>query len=112
MQMLLKLILTYNIYFGCVIYEVLNFPKSCTARAFAINVSNYEYNIGLIIDSNDETKRCSNATLLKKLAILLLVTHTLQNIHIIQISLFLHEYENTIKPRRRIRFFHCFYNKY
>ncbi|XP_018339305.1 PREDICTED: uncharacterized protein LOC108746822 isoform X2 [Trachymyrmex septentrionalis] len=56
MQMLLKLILTYNIYFGCVIYEVLNFPKSCTARAFAINVSNYEYNIGLIIDSNDETK--------------------------------------------------------
>ncbi|XP_018304337.1 uncharacterized protein [Mycetomoellerius zeteki] len=55
MQMLLKLILTYNIYFGCVIYEILNFPKSCTARAFA-NVSNYEYNIKSITDSNDETK--------------------------------------------------------
>lgn len=62
MQMLLKLILTYNIYFGCVIYEILNFPKSCTARAFA-NVSNYEYNIKSITDSNDETKRYSNAVI-------------------------------------------------
>lgn len=55
MQVLLKLILTYNIYFGCVIDEALSFSKLYTARAFVINVSYYEHNIvASITDSNNE----------------------------------------------------------
>ncbi|XP_011704222.1 PREDICTED: uncharacterized protein LOC105459691 [Wasmannia auropunctata] len=53
MQVLLKLILTYNIYVGFVIYEVLSFPKSCTV--FAINAPNYKRNVS-IADSNNEFK--------------------------------------------------------
>jgi len=54
MQVLLKLILTYNIYLGCMIYEILSFSKLCTA--FAINVPNCEHNVS-IIDSSNEFKR-------------------------------------------------------
>lgn len=58
MQVLLQLILTCNIYFGCVIDEVLSFSKSYTTRAFAINVPYHEHNVvASIIDSNNEFKR-------------------------------------------------------
>ncbi|KAL0125693.1 hypothetical protein PUN28_004635 [Cardiocondyla obscurior] len=53
MQILLKLILMYNIYFRCVNYEILSLPKSCTAEVVAVNTPSYGHNKVSTIDLNE-----------------------------------------------------------
>jgi hypothetical protein len=70
MQVLFMLILTYNIYFGSLICEILRFPKLHTVRAFTIFPPK-NCVILLIIGLSNGSKRykCQSYTLLKVLFI-------------------------------------------